>query len=355
MARGLFVGLHMGRPLRHQEPGSFFFVTTRCLESRFLLRPDPELRSQSERWLARALERSPGITMYAAIAMSNHLHMLLRDNNGTLSEFMRYYLGNLARSVNLIRGRSGPVFHRRYDATRILDPRSAVHYLAYLIANPVSTGLVERHEEWPGLLLYARNQPQTADFVWFDGASFRKARKNAKTAGKRKPNRKDFERHASATIHPLPFAANDASPSLLGGRALLALDSSAHAMVNRIADTPLLDEASRAPVGFVSASEAAYQEVRKIERRFRTSRGTRVLGALRILAQSPLRAPALTKRSPRPLVLCHASLADLHGAFRRAWRAFTALYRTAAVVFRAGNLRAPFPPFSFRPGGIPVS
>jgi hypothetical protein len=288
------------------EPGAFGFVTTRCLESRLLLRPDPELRTLTGLWLSRALSRFPKITVYGAVAMSNHLHLLVRDGGGALPGFACYYLGNLARAVNRLRGRSGPVFHRRYDVTRVLDPRAAVRYLAYLVANPVRAGLVKRHDRWPGLLLYARNTPRRADFVWFDKNSYEKAQHLARSARRRPRPRDRFESRASLVVEPLPFeiGAID-TPSLLGGRSLFALDPTASAFINGVSDAP-----QAAPYGsrvFISASEAAYNEVLETERHLAATCNIRVPTLRTLRTQDPFQKPSTTSRSLRPVVLCDVS------------------------------------------------
>jgi REP element-mobilizing transposase RayT len=318
------------------------------------LRPDPALNAQNGHWLGRALERSPGITLYAVLAMSNHLHMVLRDERGELPKFMCYYLGNLARSINVLRGRSGPVFHRRYDAARILDPRTAVRYLAYLITNPVRAGLVARHEEWPGVLHFARDLAQKIEYPHLKKAAYRKALRVAEETGRSRPSRTDFEKVASVTVHPLPFEIGESSPSLLGGRALFSLDKGAQAIMNAVPDTPIPSDSTRRRRAFVSASEAAYNEARATERALLAA-GRPVLGARRVVAQSPHRAPRRSRISPRARVLCDAGCPALWHAFRRAWRAFNAWYRSAANAFRAGNRLAQYPPHSIRPGGIRAS
>ncbi|MBI4821452.1 MAG: hypothetical protein HY791_34650 [Deltaproteobacteria bacterium] len=38
--------------------------------------------------------------------------VVLRDQGGDLSAFLEYFIGNLAREINVLRGRSGTVFPR---------------------------------------------------------------------------------------------------------------------------------------------------------------------------------------------------------------------------------------------------
>ena len=88
--------------------------------------------------------------------MSNHVHLLLSDARSQLSSFMEYFLGQLAKATNGLRKRSSPVFERRFSAEPVLDEAALKDRLLYLILNPVKAGLVEHHEQWPGICLYAR-------------------------------------------------------------------------------------------------------------------------------------------------------------------------------------------------------
>ena len=67
----------MGRPYRHVHPGgSHFEVTTRALQSRFLLPVGAHFRSVAVGIMARAKELYP-VELYAFGGLSNHLHWLL--------------------------------------------------------------------------------------------------------------------------------------------------------------------------------------------------------------------------------------------------------------------------------------
>jgi hypothetical protein len=204
------------------------------------------------------------------------------------------------------------------------------------------------------VLYFARNVAQKIAFPHFKEAAYRKAVRMAKETGRSRPSRTDFERVACVTVHPLPFEIAENSPSLLGGRTLFSLDEGAQAIMNAVPDTPIPSDSTSGNPDFVSASEAAYNEARATERAFRAA-GRPVLGARRVVAQSPHRVPRRTGVSPRARVLCDAACPAVWHAFRRAWRAFNAWYRSAANAFRAGNRLAQYPPHSIRPGGIRAS
>lgn len=109
------------RTIRYTPPNTDWFVTSRCLQAQHLMRPDAEMTGRFGYWLARSLSVYPGIKLRAAVQMSNHYHLVLRDTLGQLSDFMRYFGGNLAKSINGLRDRTGAVFHDRYSASPILD------------------------------------------------------------------------------------------------------------------------------------------------------------------------------------------------------------------------------------------
>ena len=49
----------MGRPLRRHAPNTDYLVTTRCHQTRFLLRPEPAINEAVLEWLTRAQHAYP--------------------------------------------------------------------------------------------------------------------------------------------------------------------------------------------------------------------------------------------------------------------------------------------------------
>ncbi len=119
----------MGRPLRRQEPGQLYLVTTRCHQARFFLRPDPQVNAAVLEWLTRAQHHYPALEILAVCVLSNHLHLVVRDQKGELAAWASYFLGHLAKSINRIRKRRGTCFERRYSAEPILDEEALLQAL----------------------------------------------------------------------------------------------------------------------------------------------------------------------------------------------------------------------------------
>ncbi|MBI4817663.1 MAG: hypothetical protein HY791_15485, partial [Deltaproteobacteria bacterium] len=124
------------RPIRENTPHKTWFVTSRTLESRFFLKPDPEAVEVMGFVLARALRRFPSIRLRAYVFLSNHLHLVLTDERGELSAFCQQLFGNLARETNELRGREGTVFPRRFSAEEIVDDEAFADRVVYTLLNP---------------------------------------------------------------------------------------------------------------------------------------------------------------------------------------------------------------------------
>jgi REP element-mobilizing transposase RayT len=131
-------------------------VTRRCIDRRFFLRPDAEVRAALEYLLAVGLARF-GVLVVAAAFLSNHYHLILSDPEGRYPAFLQWFDSLVARAVNSRRGRCG----RFWDGEQVhievlLDAEAVERKIAYVLANPVAAGLVERGRDWPGV----RSSPQ---------------------------------------------------------------------------------------------------------------------------------------------------------------------------------------------------
>jgi REP element-mobilizing transposase RayT len=97
----------------------------------------------------------PPVEVFAVVVMSNHLHLVVRAPGKNLAAFMSYFLARVAQTLNLLLGRVGPVFPRRYDAQPILDEEAAAGRIKYVLENPKKAGLVKCFTEWPGFVAVA--------------------------------------------------------------------------------------------------------------------------------------------------------------------------------------------------------
>jgi REP element-mobilizing transposase RayT len=139
-------------PPRRVLPGTTTFVTRRCSERRFFLRPSCATSEIVLYVLALAAQRY-GVCVHAFCVLSNHVHLVITDVEGRLPAFMQYFDSLVARAVNAALGRFEGFWAAAgsYSAVEPLDASDVLAKIAYVLANPVAAGLVKRGAEWPGL------------------------------------------------------------------------------------------------------------------------------------------------------------------------------------------------------------
>ena len=136
---------------RQVLPGTTYLVTRRCSQRQFLLRPSALTNAIFRYVLALAAHRF-GIHVHAFCVMSNHVHLLVTDPDARLPAFSQYLHSLVARAINASLGRWEAFWApASYSAIPLTSPSDVVDKAAYVLGNPVASGLVLRSREWPGL------------------------------------------------------------------------------------------------------------------------------------------------------------------------------------------------------------
>lgn len=131
-------------------PGRFLFITRRCTQRMFLLRPDEATNNAFTYLLGEAAQRF-GITIILEQMMGNHHHMVLYDPEGRYVEFMEHLHKFVARSQNALRGRWENMWSTEEPCVvELLTRAELLDKLIYTATNPVKDGLVEKVHHWPG-------------------------------------------------------------------------------------------------------------------------------------------------------------------------------------------------------------
>ncbi|HUT77944.1 MAG TPA: hypothetical protein VM285_09675 [Polyangia bacterium] len=302
--------------MRIWNPDHAYFVTNRCEQERLFLLPRPAVIKLVGAWLAKSLaEHGDGIELYAFIFLSNHFHLLLRDPEGKLPEFMWFFQLNLAKAVSRLLGRRGHFFSREYDAAPVLTDEDFDNRYAYVVTNAVRAGLLARAQGGPflsslGMALDERG----LDFVWED-----LTRKHARSRrGQQVPKAEVTRTYTLALSVPARWSGWTKA------------------------------RRRRHIEGLVQANEERYARERRAERR-------EVLGARRIMSQSPLMRPKNPSHSPRVLVFCRDEV--LKKAYLEAVKTIIGLYREAFDAFRRAALKGrralvEWPPWTCPPSSM---
>ena len=95
----------MARPLRIQNPGAFYHVTSRGNEQKDIFKNDRD-RHKFLSYLESATNRY-GAAIHAYCLMRNHYHLLIETPQGNLSEIMRHINGVYTTYFNIKLERAG--------------------------------------------------------------------------------------------------------------------------------------------------------------------------------------------------------------------------------------------------------
>jgi REP element-mobilizing transposase RayT len=135
---------------RQVIPGRTYFISRRCTQRQFLLRPDKQVDQIYLYCLGEAAQRYE-VTLLGWVPMSNHQHIEARDNRGNLPAFLAHLNKMLAKALNAHWGRWENLWASEPpNVVYLVDANARFEKLIYLLANPVNDHLVERASDWPG-------------------------------------------------------------------------------------------------------------------------------------------------------------------------------------------------------------
>ncbi len=131
-------------------------ISRRCVDRKFLLRPDAEVRSALLYCFAFTCEKYQ-MLLHALTLMDNHYHGSVSDPLGNRNDFVWELHGLIAKCIKKIRGKNGkdmdgPVWDPNvsYGRQWMASEAAFIESIVYIIANPVTAGLVKQPEEWAG-------------------------------------------------------------------------------------------------------------------------------------------------------------------------------------------------------------
>ena len=296
----------MAYPIRHFDPQTIFFITSRTIQSRFLMAPSDKTNELIGGILARAV-RQCQVELFAYVFTSNHFHAMVRAPSPVaMSRFMQRLQSNIAVKVGRLVGWRGRFFARRYSAEPIVDEASQVERLQYILSHGVKEGLVSRCQQWPGL--------SCAKALLEGGRASAHHWRNWTSRWKMEV---DEDVNVDRFSEACPSEAETLELTPLPCWAAFSAQ-----------------DRSRLVAQLVAAINGAAPNA--------TAEDTR-----HITEQDPHGSPIKTKHAPRPKA--HASTKQLWIEAVRRYRDFVAAFRRASREWLAGVFEVEFPPYSFRP------
>jgi len=272
-----------------------YLLTRNTSQRCYFLRPSKELKEAILYCIADAQAQHP-VQIHAFCVMSNHIHVVLTDPNGTAPLFVQTMNQNVARYVNCSLGRFGAMWEgsARPNYCVLPEQGDALDKIVYTLTNPVKAGLVSEHHLWPGAI-----------------SSVAQITKGCIT-----------------TKRPKKFFAKTDDPALLT-RELVLTQAPGQVMMS--------------PEDYGRYLSRRVEETEDAIATGREAKGFRWLGRKECLKINPFDAPTEPwKRFTRT-----PKVSSKHEEARNAWIArlkrFIVPYDGARKEFRAGNRDAPFP------------
>lgn len=137
----------MPRANRYFLPGYVWHITHRCHQREFLLKFAQDRRSWI-RWLFEAKKRF-GLCILNYAVTSNHIHLLVQDQGtGEIARSLQLVAGRTAQAFNRRKGRKGAFWEDRYHATAVDTDTYLARCMAYIDLNAVRAGIVKHPRDW---------------------------------------------------------------------------------------------------------------------------------------------------------------------------------------------------------------
>ncbi len=136
---------------RRIRAGETSFVTRRCSQRQLLLLPSAEVNELLIYCVAYVAKRV-GMRIHAVTFMGNHYHIVLTDSYGMLPVFQADLNRMIAKALNCFHGRWENFWAPgSYDRQLCVCAEDSLDHMVYTMANPSSSGLVEKVDQWPGI------------------------------------------------------------------------------------------------------------------------------------------------------------------------------------------------------------
>ncbi len=309
----------MARRPRWIRADAAYCEVQRTVDRQFFFKPDETIRNIIGSAVGRAQKKYP-VKLYWIDFNINHKHTgraPLSDKPEHLDNLVRFdRLCNslIARGINSLIGREGPLFSTRNRSEEAIDDMSLEQQLLYAVTNPVKDGLVDRVAHWNGFSSYQQLATGQVDrYHYIDWTAWHRA------GGRRsKKSPAAFTKWAEVKLTPIPAWER-------------------------------LPEHKR---------QALFRRrVRQLEQEYRAERELEcrtVMGPRKLAKVDPRDRPKNQPKSNGRQPLCHSSTIDGAKEYKERLRAFLDQFYYASGMWLKGATDVEFPAGSYKPPLIQV-
>ncbi|MDD3024549.1 MAG: transposase, partial [Syntrophomonadaceae bacterium] len=135
----------MRRP-RERSNSGVYHVVLRGINRQDIFYDDDDYQHLLE--IIDQMKSDDQFVVYGYCLMTNHVHLLVRENTDTISRIMSRIGISYPWWYNRKYGRSGHVFQRRYGIECVENDDYLLTVLRYIHNNPVKAAMVQKPEEY---------------------------------------------------------------------------------------------------------------------------------------------------------------------------------------------------------------
>ena len=155
-----------GMPRKPREKGEtgIYHVIVRGVGQQDIFHEEDDFHRYLETTKKISLES--GVSVLGYCLMTNHVHLLLREDNGDISVFMKRLDVSYAYWYNWKYERIGHVFQDRFKSECVEDEVYLLTVIRYIHQNPVKASITSRPEEyeWSSCAAYYKEDRNTGTF-----------------------------------------------------------------------------------------------------------------------------------------------------------------------------------------------
>ncbi len=150
----------MPRKARKRSASGIYHIVTRGINRQDIFHEDEDYRHYLQ--ILKQIKREDKCEIYGYCLMTNHVHLLIKEENEDISKIMKRIGVKYAGWYNWKYERSGHVFQGRFKSECVEDENYLLTVIRYIHANPVKAGIVKKSE----------------DYYWSSCSRYYKGRKN---------------------------------------------------------------------------------------------------------------------------------------------------------------------------------
>ena len=147
---------------RNRSESGYYHVVPKGIADQLIFEDDLDRSMYLE--LLRKAKAETGVMLHAYCLMSNHVHLVVEDANGKLSEFMKYLTERYAMYFSKQIGRTGGVFRKPFWSEPIESGEHLLSAARYVHANPAAAGICPASAyEWSSAKDYLGRETEITD------------------------------------------------------------------------------------------------------------------------------------------------------------------------------------------------